>query len=163
MSQTGKTLILIRHAHRDTSERDLDNGLSEEGRKQAWGISKELQKILVTEQLHLLSSPKLRCVETLEPLARFFKEEVETDPRLLEQQGGEELIPFKKRITEVLKNWYKKSVGTTIICSHGDWLGYATRLLVGARCEFKKAGWAEIGLSHKKPVLKFRYHAQEYK
>jgi broad specificity phosphatase PhoE len=63
-----KRIVFIRHAHRDTEIHSRDNGLSEKGKKQVRQVvrfsrSRELENAL------FLTSPKIRCVETITPVA----------------------------------------------------------------------------------------------
>jgi len=153
---TKPTLILVRHANRDTSDPHLDNGLNEEGKTQAKALAEQLRSVTGLESPKLISSPRARCIETLEPIKRLTRQPIQIDPRMLEERPDEGAVAFKYRIQEFLKEWYRHSEGTTIVCSHADWLSYALKLLVGARGSFKKAAWVEIGISNKKPVLKLR-------
>lgn len=63
--------ILIRHAHRDTADRAQDNGLSKKGREQAKRLRKYFEERFPEGEgdLVLVTSPKKRCVETIEPIA----------------------------------------------------------------------------------------------
>src|SRR5262245_33981006 len=69
-----KTLILIRHGHRDNSRRELDNGLTEKGQSQAKNIRRFFAERFSGDEigkgLWLVSSPKVRCMETLQPTAK---------------------------------------------------------------------------------------------
>ncbi len=160
MNSPKKVLILIRHAHRDTTLSQEDNSLSPQGKNQALGLCRQLSSTFQLENFRLLSSPKVRCVETLKPFLKKSNRTIETDPRLFEQQPNEDSLQFKKRITEVLKSCYSHPSESTLICSHGDWLSFALKLLVGARADFKKASWVEVSVVNKKPILKLRYNSQ---
>ncbi len=136
-----RTLIFVRHAHRDlTAGHELDNGLSEEGHKQAIRIRKRAMKRLerATASLRLLSSERARCRETLEPLAEALNLPIDTHPELVE---GE---PVERKVAQFLQDFRKAPESVWIACSHGDWLPEAMRLLVGAPIELKKGAWAEI-------------------
>jgi broad specificity phosphatase PhoE len=95
--------------------------------------------------LWLVSSPKLRCQETLSPIAKALNRTVDIHPGLNEQSPGEPLAAFDKRVAAFLDEWSRASASVTILCSHGDWLPVASRrLLGGVRFEHKKAGWLEL-------------------
>ena len=65
-----KALIILRHAHRDKNlGRELDNGLSKKGKSQAEKIAEYLNNKLKNKTITLASSPKKRCLETLQPFS----------------------------------------------------------------------------------------------
>lgn len=114
-----KYLILVRHAHRDTQDgRRLDNGLSEKGLAQAEEIAQTLIKKFGNEikDASLYSSPKKRCIQTLEPLAKKIKKEIVSDQDL--EEGGR-LIKKIQSFTETFEHGVSNIV---IACSHGDWI-----------------------------------------
>jgi broad specificity phosphatase PhoE len=91
--------------------------LDEEGRRQA----KALVGLLADATIErMLSSPSLRCVQTLEPLAEARGMPIETTPVLAEGAGGAGAV-------ELL------SGGEALVaCSHGDVIEAALDLLAGA-------------------------------
>lgn len=144
-----KTLILVRHAHRDNSKRELDNGLTEKGKKQAQWIRKfALGRVKAEKweksQISLISSPKLRCMETLESLGKSLEIKIQSSADLLEMQDKEALEQMDKRIHKFFKEWMAKGSAVTILCSHGDWLPMAAYHLLGASVDFKKGSWVEL-------------------
>jgi broad specificity phosphatase PhoE len=143
-----KTLILIRHAHRDNTQRELDNGLSEKGREQAKAIKRffteRFSKDEVGKGLWLLSSPKLRCIETLQPIAKVMERQVDIHPNLDEQSSRESIKAFEARIQGFLHEWAESKMQLTILCSHGDWLPTAMAQLTGNHQDFKKGAWLEL-------------------
>src|SRR5271170_829167 len=94
-------LIVVRHAHRDKSEgRESDNGLSAKGRKQAAKILEHFKKEYSgLQSLRILSSPKKRCVETVQSIAEVMKTKVHTSSLLDE---GPEL---EDRARKFLSDW----------------------------------------------------------
>ncbi len=104
------TLYLVRHAkageRRAWVGADFDRPLSKAGWKQAESIGKRLAKHGATGAV---SSPYVRCVQTLEPLAGRLDVGVKPDDRLLE---GADLEGALDLIAEA-------APGTTL-CSHGD-------------------------------------------
>jgi broad specificity phosphatase PhoE len=164
----GKTLILIRHAHRDTKDRAADNGLSDKGRKQASVVAKyferstlfaaaqELMRGPSSSRPSLMSSPKHRCIETIEPLARKLNAEIGTSGLVIEQKGSESPREFGRRIEEFISWWKSEGPPLVIVCSHGDWLPACVERLTGGRVEFRKGAWAEIVLEDGgRPVLRW--------
>jgi len=145
-----KTLVLIRHAHRDTSDRDADDGLSDKGRAQALALAahyrthyfETAEKLGVT----IRSSRRKRCVETVEPIARLHGRKVETFLPLLEQESGETELVFVERVLEFVRWWKEDAPNFVVACSHGDWLPLVTEKLIGRPMDFKKGALAEIVL-----------------
>ncbi len=143
-----KTLVLIRHAHRDNSRRELDNGLDDKGREQAKYLKRfffsRFDESDLSKGLWLVSSPKLRCVETLLPIAKELDRPIDKHPGLDEQTGKESGPAFLKRVEDFLEEWKKAKPALTLICSHGDWLPVAAANLSGLQQEFKKGSWLEL-------------------
>jgi broad specificity phosphatase PhoE len=117
---SSKTLILIRHAHRDNSVHSLDNGLSEHGHEQVKKMLKFAQHRLKETSPTIFASPKKRCQETVGPLAKELGLKVMVDPRLVERQPTEELEHFSDRLDEFLDFWKGECGPVTVICSHAD-------------------------------------------
>ena len=143
-----KTLVLCRHAHRDNSRRELDNGLTDKGREQAKNIRRFFLDRFSADDLKkglwFVSSPKLRCLETLTPAAKAFDRPVDAHPDLDEQGTKEGTAAFEQRIKRFLAEWNASKVAVTVVCSHGDWLPLAAFELLGLHQEFKKGGWLEV-------------------
>ncbi len=101
------TSILLRHASAgDRDDWDGDDRLrplDERGRRQA---VKLVELLLPFEVTRLLSSPYLRCVATVEPLAAALGLPVEVDERLAEGAGAAGL--------ELLRQ------DGAVCCTHGD-------------------------------------------
>ncbi|NDG83749.1 MAG: histidine phosphatase family protein [Proteobacteria bacterium] len=139
-----KTLILIRHAHRDTEDPARDNGLSDKGREQVKRlveyVHRYLEKEHAGEKAHFLSSPKKRCRETLEPIAAAEKREIKVDPRLSEYSPIESHRDFEERMESFIDDWKYEGHTLTVACSHGDWIPVCIQKLSGARIGLKKAG-----------------------
>lgn len=142
-----KCLILIRHAHRDLKDRGLDNGLSSKGAKQAARLQRYASRVFSESDVReadIVSSPKRRCLETVEPLAKELGLRVTPDKALLEQEKGESFAAFSERIHVALKKYLTSSAPLTILCGHGDWLPLATFHLLGLAVEMKKGSWMEV-------------------
>lgn len=166
MSSNAKTLILIRHCHRDTSRRELDNGLSPKGQKQADWLAKFMAQRLEDEdwdknQIELFSSPRLRCQETLKPLSEFLRRPVQVEKMLDEQSRMEGFESLTGRVQKHLKTWTTGHAGVTVWCSHGDWLPVAAFHLLGASVDFKKGCWCEVEWDSGRAHL--RWHMRNFK
>jgi len=103
-------LYLVRHAK--AGERrlwdgdDIDRPLSPKGWKQSDMLADRLAALEVTG---LYSSPYVRCVQTLQPLADRLGREIEIDQRLSEDEPFE---PMLELLTEVPDG--------AVLSSHGD-------------------------------------------
>lgn len=102
-----QTILLIRHASAlDRSKWDKEDHLrplTKQGQRQAKAIANELGATAIVE---IRSSPAVRCVQTVEPLAEKANIEVKIDKKLME--GGAISLPAKSRH------------GLHIYCAHGD-------------------------------------------
>ncbi len=141
-----KTLILIRHAHRDTVDHSRDNGLSEKGKEQVKRMLRFAEERLADLDPLFFSSAKKRCMETLAPLAQKYDKPVIPDARLTEQGAAESLAQYQSRIEDFLRYWQKECPPVTVVCSHGDWIPLSVYKLTQAKIGLKKAGWCEIEL-----------------
>jgi len=138
-----KTLLLLRHAHRDKDAgHDVDNGLSQKGRRQAKRLTErylaDLGGVFVPGDIKIYSSPKKRCIETVEGISDATGVSIEIQPLLDE---GERL---KARARSFVEIWKRSRKPLTIACSHGDWLPVMLLELTGTEIQLSKAGWAEL-------------------
>lgn len=103
-------IYLIRHAKAGSRSAwtgsDYDRPLSDEGRAQALTIGEEWQW---GKPSAVLSSPRLRCRETVQPLADCFEMEVRVEPLL------DEDTPFESALAML-----EEMPDGTVCCSHGD-------------------------------------------
>ena len=103
-------IYLVRHAkageRRVWTGDDLDRPLSKTGWKQAHALGKRLAKKSVSE---LVSSPYVRCIQTLEPLAIAVGTEVRPDDRLVEDAPFEGVLDLIAELDD-----------GAVLCSHGD-------------------------------------------
>ena len=166
-----KTLILIRHAHRDTDDRTRDNGLSDKGQAQVKKLTHFAMKRLKSSEFEgideknnrplLFSSPKKRCQETMVMLAKELKLKVEVEPRVDEHHLLESHEGMIERIRAFLEHWEKKGPQVTIVCSHGDWIPMAIQLLTGVKVGIKKSGWIEIENAYGEMMLTWMVQKHE--
>lgn len=106
-------LLLVRHADAGDPGRwqgaDADRPLSRRGRRRAEELARELGALPIAR---VLSSPALRCLETVRPLAAAAGVEVERHPALAE---GSELDR-----TWALLEALEVGGHDVVVCSHGD-------------------------------------------
>ncbi len=147
-----KVIILIRHAHRDTTNRELDNGLSDKGYRQAEIIKKWLPeqiKELKLKSIVALTSPKKRCVETISPVARRTLAMVEVWDELDEQNDSESQEKFWERVQTTIHNIHQRPEDVVLVCSHGDYLPLFIFHLIGVNLELSKGGICAISTEGK--------------
>lgn len=103
-------VYVVRHAKAGSRDRwdgdDVDRPLTKNGQAQAVELGRRLRKVATPT---LLSSPYLRCVQTLEPLAVALETKVSPDERLTEG------APFEAAVELVLA-----TPSGSVLCSHGD-------------------------------------------
>jgi 8-oxo-dGTP diphosphatase len=113
-------VYLVRHAKAGSRSRydgdDRQRPLSDKGRAQADALAARLATAGVTA---LLSSPYIRCVQTLEPLAASVGLPVEPTPSLAEGAGPDAALALVESADAPLA-----------LCSHGDVIGDLVSRLV---------------------------------
>ena len=157
MSKPEKYLFIVRHAHRDTTNRLLDNGLSAKGQQQAERVSEYLGTLLKSmntgTSLKIETSPRLRCQETLAPLCKSLNREATINPLLDERSSTEGNYQLEARIKAFVEAWKRGDTRATVISSHGDWIPYAVPMLTGEALDLNKAGIAEIHWIQNRAIL----------
>lgn len=128
------TSYLVRHAKAGSRERwtapDRDRPLSPPGRLQAIA----LVGVLRPNARSIRSSPYLRCVETVAPLAEAMGIEVEGDDRLAEGADPE------LALAELA------AVPGSVLCTHGDIMGSIVLALASAHVPMiGGTQWAKAG------------------
>lgn len=131
------TIVFIRHAHRDTSERDIDNGISTKGRDQVKKLIKRYESGKLPPGEVFWTSPKKRCLETLTPVASRAAKVAVVEALLDEQSENEDRQDFSKRITELIEKVSKENQ-TVYLCSHGDFIPLAIEMLSGNSVDVSK-------------------------
>ena len=129
--------LFIRHAHRPTFDRDLDNGLSEKGQDQGRQLVKFLKKDGRLDKISALySSPKLRCLETAAFVAEATGLEVLIDEQLDERGRSESERDFVKRV----KTFADHALKMKRVCffSHGDVLPFLAEIYGEEDVQIKK-------------------------
>ncbi|HZQ86124.1 MAG TPA: phosphoglycerate mutase family protein [Acidimicrobiales bacterium] len=109
------TILLVRHARAGRRDRwvgdDRLRPLSKKGRAQAAALTGLLMPHIGEAPVRLLSSPWVRCMETLEPLAAAIGATVEADETLAERMGD--------KASDAFASWATEG-GTVVLCTHGD-------------------------------------------
>jgi 8-oxo-dGTP diphosphatase len=104
-------LLLVRHAKAgsrgDWTADDRLRPLSRSGQKQAELLVEQLAPFAVTR---ILSSPYVRCTQTMEPLSRALGLELEVSEKLAEGRPAKALALVRKLI----------GGPTVALCTHGD-------------------------------------------
>jgi 8-oxo-dGTP diphosphatase len=107
-----RTAYLIRHAHAGDRSRwqgdDARRPLSEKGGRQAQGIARLLRDVPLRR---VLSSPSLRCVQSVEALANQHGLRVDVEPSLLEGADPRDALAVLHAMA---------AGGAVAGCSHGD-------------------------------------------
>jgi phosphohistidine phosphatase SixA len=123
-------LYVVRHGHAGSRSAwegpDDARPLSRRGHKQAMPLPDQLSGVGLSR---LVSSPSMRCVQTLEPLAQRLGLRVDADDRLLEGAGGDQAL--------VLAAELSKERMAAVICSHGDVIPDMLRILKAGTTRFK--------------------------
>jgi 8-oxo-dGTP diphosphatase len=104
-------LFVVRHAKAGDRKRwkgapDEVRPLSNSGRAQSAALA---ERLIEEKPTRLVSSPILRCVQTLEPLGEQAGLAVEVDERLMEGASFEESLALVAELPD-----------RAVICSHGD-------------------------------------------
>jgi phosphohistidine phosphatase SixA len=104
-------LVMIRHADAGRRDRwqgdDRLRGLGKKGRRQAEALARTLADV---DLRRILSSPYLRCVQTMEPLAEGRGLPVETTEDLAEGAGLERVLRLFRELSGM----------PAALCTHGD-------------------------------------------
>ena len=105
------SLFVVRHAHAGArsswDSADILRPLDDKGWRQAEGLVELLGD---ADLKRLVSSPAIRCTQTLEPLAARLGLEVEVDDRLAEGQGVGGALALARELSPL----------PAALCSHGD-------------------------------------------
>ncbi|MDW3216339.1 MAG: phosphoglycerate mutase family protein [Ilumatobacteraceae bacterium] len=115
-------LYVVRHAkageRRLWTDDDLQRPLSKKGWKQSELVGKRIAKLGPTK---LVSSPYVRCIQTLEPLGAMTDTKVKVDQRLCEDEPFEPVLELLRELP-----------GGSVLSTHGDMIP-ATMQALGRR------------------------------
>jgi 8-oxo-dGTP diphosphatase len=111
------TLLLVRHAEAESRSSwggpDVLRPLTAKGRRQASGLVHVLGDQFAVGRL--VSSPSLRCIETLSPLAATLGLTLEVSEPLAEGVDPEPAVELARSGATL-----PSSAGALVLCSHGD-------------------------------------------
>jgi 2,3-bisphosphoglycerate-dependent phosphoglycerate mutase len=135
-----KKIYVIRHC--EAEGQPPESPLTEKGYKQALELSEFLSEIKVDK---VVTSPYLRAVQTIEPLAKKLKLEIELDSRLTERvlsqdnlpdwmeklrttftdlelkyEGGESSKEAMNRIVEAVEDILNSNIENAVMVTHGN-------------------------------------------
>jgi 8-oxo-dGTP diphosphatase len=123
-------LYVVRHAHAGSRSAwdgpDDDRPLTRRGHKEAAAIADQLADVDI---LRLVSSPAVRCVQSLAPLGDRLRLKVEEDVRLLEGASGAEALALADELCD--------TGGAAVVCSHGDVIPEMLRAWSAGSTRFK--------------------------
>jgi phosphohistidine phosphatase SixA len=123
---------LVRHAHagnkRAWSGPDSARPLSSAGRQEAHGLLTQLRDYPISR---ILSSPTVRCLQTVEPLAQ---------RRGLRVQSAD-VLGVDADPTDLVGLMLDPATTEAVLCSHGELIGAALTRLVGKRFEDDSLSW----------------------
>ena len=128
-------IYLIRHANagrRQPGASDRDRPLDDTGRAQAARVRDHLDDAGVES---VSSSPALRCVETVRPLATELGLEVEVTDALWEGHGAVEALTLLRRLAA--------ADATAALCSHGDVIPMLLDILTAEGVPLRGVGCAK--------------------
>jgi phosphohistidine phosphatase SixA len=104
------TVLLVRHAragHSTAAPDDHLRPLDKRGRRQA---EKLVDALAAYEVRHILTSPYVRCRQTVEPLAAALGLPVDERPELAEGSTADDVLRLVRSLDR----------GTAVLCTHGD-------------------------------------------
>lgn len=124
-------LLLFRHAEKEMSQGFATRNnppLSKNGHNQALKIVEMIELISAkdpsTKPEVIFSSPKIRAVQTLTPLAEKFGIKVQQSEELFERHHDETSAEFANRVKSFLE-WLQSLNKTVFVVTHFDWLDAA--------------------------------------
>ncbi len=129
-------LYLVRHAkagsRADWMGADRLRPLTKGGVRQAEALAERLAPLVAAADAELVSSPYLRCVQTIEPLATRLGRSVKLDERLAEDAGFAGALELLADLPD-----------GSVLCSHGDVIPETIEALLRRGCVL--SGFPESG------------------
>jgi 8-oxo-dGTP diphosphatase len=123
---------LLRHAHAGNKQGwagpDSARPLSNAGRREAYGLLTQLRDYPISR---ILSSPTVRCLETVEPLAQRRGLRVESA----------DVLGVDADLTDLVAVLLDPAAAEAVLCSHGELIGAALVRLVGERVAGDTLSW----------------------
>lgn len=145
-----QSLILLRHGQRQ----GFDDALTEHGKRQVEERCHFLFQAF-GDQIDFMSSPKQRCLQSLETLSSLCKKPALIVEDLSERFDSEDSKAFEKRVKNSLETRFLNSTSSiTLICSHSDWLFVAAKFLLDLQIQFLEGSWAQLQKNQDQWILK---------
>jgi phosphohistidine phosphatase SixA len=123
---------LLRHAHAGNKHGwlgpDRARPLSGAGRREAHGLLTQLRDYPISR---ILSSPTVRCLQTVEPLGQRRGLQVESS----------EVLGVDADPTDLVALLLNPAAAEAVLCSHGELIGVALNHLVGKKFEGDSLSW----------------------
>ncbi len=126
-------IYIFRHAQK-AMDFSGDPDLTAGGHDQASKLLDRVLKHDLVQPTELWVSPKRRTHSTFRPLSEHFKLPLQTQEALLEQEGGETISDFRRRIEHLIalasnSDSDSKADSVIFMCSHYDWVIEAMSLI----------------------------------
>ncbi len=135
------TILFVRHAKAGDRDRwtgpDDERPLTNRGWRQARALATSLPELMVAGPAiaQILTSPYLRCRQTVEPLAEALGIEIADDRRLEEGRSLQSTLTLLASLP----------ADPVVLCSHGDVIGDLGRWLIGVGLERVDIERVDIG------------------
>lgn len=113
-------VLIFRHAERMHAHSD-DPPLSPKGQKQAHGLPSLIEQFQFPTPSKIICSPKVRAIQTMEPLAEKLNIPLQIQNDLNERQNSEHADVFSKRIKRFI-DYIENQSGIIFLVSHLDWI-----------------------------------------
>lgn len=136
-----KKIFLVRHAHRAFSP-EQDPPLTSRGHQQATRLKEYFLDELQLSEFYLASSPKKRCLQTVDPLVDYLKARRQEESFFILDsldQGA-----TSEKIAHFLKWLDHHSPNILIVCSHADWLPDFVEKTANQTASFEKGQVLEM-------------------
>jgi broad specificity phosphatase PhoE len=142
------TILLVRHARAGRRERwkgdDRLRPLSKKGRLQAQGVPDLLAPWLTGRRPRLVSSPWVRCIQTLEPVAAAVGVAVVEDEALGEGMGP--------KAVDGIGDW--SGEGVVVLCTHGDVIACVLSALASSGADLGRSALGSAPRGQASPAAK---------
>lgn len=113
-------VLIFRHAERMHAHSD-DPPLSQRGLMQANALPNLIEQNQFPAPSKIICSPKVRAIQTMEPLSEKLKIPLQIQTDLNERQSSEHADVFSKRIKRFI-DYIEKQSGIIFLVSHLDWI-----------------------------------------
>ena len=149
-------VLVVRHAHAGSKEEwdgdDRLRPLSDRGRSEAMGVADALTPYAPRR---IVSSPYLRCLQSVQPLAQRLAVRVE-ESELLVPDAGRRAAAFVRALA-------RQDDGPVVVCTHGETIEVLQKRIVqSSKLPFEPGGPHEKGSTWVLRAKKGRFVRAEY-